>query len=101
LEAITSRPFLLSAVARQTTPSGAKHLSITSQHAQANKAQSMLTVIHALMHQFKAAAEQLKTKSVWQLLCEHILSTVARFRPKVLRVLAPPTPLLAPVNRVF
>src|SRR5688572_7310940 len=30
LEAITSRPFLLSAVARQTTHGGAKHLTITS-----------------------------------------------------------------------
>jgi hypothetical protein len=54
-------------VARQTSRSGAQHLTITSQHAQANKAQSMLTTIHALINQFKLAAEQLKTKSVWQL----------------------------------
>ena len=101
LEAITSRPFLLSAVARQITHGGAQHLTITSQHAQANKAQSMLTAIHALMNQFRVAAEQLKTKSVWQLVCEHILITVARFRSKVLRVLAPPTPALAAVNRFF
>jgi hypothetical protein len=97
LEAITSRPFLLSAVARQTSHSGAQHLTITSQHPQANKAQSMLTTIHALINQFKAAAEQLKTKSVWQLVCEHILITVARFRSRVPRALAPPTPALATV----
>jgi Transposase DDE domain group 1 len=97
LEAITSRPFLLSAVARQTSHSGAQHLTITSQHAQANKAQSMLTTIHALINQFKAAAEQLKTKSVWQLVCEHILTTVARFTSRVPRALASPTPTLAPV----
>jgi len=101
LEAITSRPFLLSAVARQTTHGGAQHLTITSQHAQANKAQSMLAAIHALINQFKVAAEQLKTKSVWQLVCEHILTTVARFRSKIPRLLAPPTPALAPVNRCF
>src|SRR5262245_58766661 len=101
LEAITSRPFLLSAVARQTTHSGAHHLTITSQHAQANKAQTTLTAIHTLINHFKVAAEQLKNKSVRQLVCEHILITVARFKPKVLRVLAPPTPTLAPVNRCF
>lgn len=101
LEAITSRPFLLSAVARQTTHGGAQYLTITSQHAQANKAQTTLTAIHALINHFKVAAEQLKNKSVWQLVCEHILITVARFRPKVLRVLAPPPPTLVPVNRCF
>jgi hypothetical protein len=101
LEAITSRPFLLSAVARQTAHGGAQHLTITSQHAQANKAQSMLANIHALINQFKVAAEQLKTKSVWQLVCEHILTTVARFRSKVARVLAPPIAALGPVNRCF
>jgi hypothetical protein len=101
LEAITSRPFLLSAVARQTTHGGAQHLTITSQHAKANKAQSMLAGIHGLLARFKVAAEQLKTKSVWQLVCEHILTTVARYKPKILRVLTPPTPALAPVNCCF
>ena len=38
LEAITSRPSLLSAVARQTNHSGAQYLTISPQHAQADKA---------------------------------------------------------------
>ena len=101
LEAITSRPFLLSAVARRTTHSGAEHLTITSQHAEANRAKSLLRSIHALMNRFQSTAEQLKTKSVWQLVCEHILTTIARFRPKILSVLAPPTPPLEPVNCRF
>jgi hypothetical protein len=98
LEAITSRPFLLSAVARQTTHGGAKHLSITSQHAEADKAKSLLAAIHALISRFKSAAEQFKVKSVWQLVCEHILATVARFRPKILSALAPPSPAVLHVN---
>jgi hypothetical protein len=98
LEAITSRPFLLSAVARQTIHGGAKHLSITSQHAEADKAKSLLTAVHALISSFKSAAEQFKVKSVWQLVCEHILATVARFRSKILSVLAPPTPAVLHVN---
>lgn len=101
LEAITSRPFLLSAVARQTTHSGAQHLTISSQHAQPSKAQFMLSAVHALIHHIKRAVEQLKTKSIWQLICEHILITVACFNPEVPRVLAPPTPALASVNHFF
>src|SRR4030095_8081470 len=77
LEAITSRPFLLSSVARQTTHGGAQHLTITSQHAEADKAKSLLSGIHALINRFKSAAEQLKTKTVWQLVCEHIIQNPA------------------------
>lgn len=93
LEAITSRPFLLSAVARRSNHGGAQHLTITPQHAEADKAKSLLAGIHGLLARFKVAAEQLKTKSVWQLLCEHLLSTVASFKPKILRLLLPPTPV--------
>lgn len=98
LEAITSRPFLLSAVARRSNHGGAKQLTITPQHAAADKAKSLLAGIHALINRFKSTAEQLKTKSVWDLVCEHILITIARFRPKILSALSPPTPEIAPVN---
>jgi hypothetical protein len=93
LEAITSRPFLLSAVARRSNHSGAQHLTITPQHAEADKAKSLLVGIHGLLARFKVAAEQLKTTSVWQLLCEHLLTTVASFKPKILRLLSPPIPV--------
>jgi hypothetical protein len=98
LEAITSRPFLLSAVARQTTHGGAHYLSITSQHARADKAKTLLGGIHDLLARLKASAEQLKTKSVWQLVCEHIIATVARYKPKIPQLLTPPTPALAYLN---
>jgi hypothetical protein len=98
LEAITSRPFLLSAVARQTTHGGAQYLSITSQHAKADKAKTLLGGIHDLLARLKASAEQLKIKSVWQLVCEHIIATVARYKPKVPQLLNPPTPALAYLN---
>lgn len=98
MEAITSRPFLLSAVARQSTHSGQRHLTITSQHAEADKAKVLLGAVHALIDKFKSAAEQFKLKSVWQLVCEHIIATVAHFKPKILSLLAPPTPDLSTAN---
>jgi Transposase DDE domain group 1 len=98
LEAITSRPFLLSAVVRQTTHGGAQYLNITSQHAKADKAKTLLGGIHDLLARLKASAEQLKTKSVWQLVCAHIIATVARYKPKIPQLLIPPTPGLAHLN---
>lgn len=98
LEAITSRPFLLSAVARQTTHGGAQYLSITSQHAKADKAKVLLGGIHDLLARLKVSAEQFKTKSVWQLVCEHIIATVARYKPKIPQLLTPPTPGLVCLN---
>src|SRR6266511_3551248 len=70
----------------------------TSQHAEANKSKMLLGAIHALINRFKSTAEQFKLKSVWQLVCEHILATVARFRPKILSLLAPPSPAVLPDN---
>jgi Transposase DDE domain len=90
LEAITSRPFLLAAVARRTTHANAQPLTITPQHAKADAAKSMLTNIHTLLRRFRDVAEQLRTTSVWQLICEHIMATVARFRPNARRGLPPP-----------
>ena len=98
LEAITSLPLLLSAVARQTTHGGAKHLRITPQHAEADKAKGLLSAIHGLIEKFKSAAEQLKTKSVWQLVCEHLMATVAHFKPNIPLPLAPPGPDFSTAN---
>ena len=82
LEAITSRPFLLSGVARRTTHSGQQHLSITTLHGNAQEAQGMLSRVSRLLNQWKSAAEQLNLKSVWQYACEHIITTVTDFRLK-------------------
>jgi len=58
----------------------------------------LLSAIHALITRFKSAAEQFKLKSVWQLVCEHIMTTVAHFKPKISLPLAPPIPDLSTAN---
>ena len=94
-EAITSRPLLLTAVARRTTHAGGQQLVITPQHAEAAQAQTILTRVHRLLERFKATAEQLRTATVWQLICDHIVATVARIRAGIPPVLAPPVPVSA------
>jgi hypothetical protein len=79
LEAITSRPFLLSGVGRLTSHAGQAHLSITPMHAKAREARALLTTISAQLKAWKSAAEQLDVKSVWQRVCEFIATHVTGF----------------------
>jgi hypothetical protein len=58
-EAITSRPLLLHAVAKQTTHGGQTFLTVTSQHAKSEKIQDMLCNLSHFLSQVRVAAEQL------------------------------------------
>jgi hypothetical protein len=93
-EAITSRPLLLSAVARRTSHAGQQQLTITPQHGDANKAKSMFANIHALLQRIKQHAEQLPCQSIWQLICDHIAATVGRLRASINAAMPPPKPPL-------
>jgi hypothetical protein len=73
---------------------GALSISSSPHSTKDDKAKLLLGAIHALLNRFKIAAEQFKTKSVWQLLCEHILTTVAHYKPKIPSLLYPPTSAL-------
>jgi hypothetical protein len=88
LEAITSRPLLLSAVARRTSHAGQQRVTITPMHGDAGRAKGMLMRVSELLQSWKAIAEQLPGKPVWQLICEHLMATVAHFRSPI------PPPLL-------
>lgn len=101
LEAITSRPLLLSAVAQRTTHAGQQHLLITPQHGDAPRAKNLLTTIHGLLKQFKQRAEQLRETTVWQLVCDHLIETVTGFRRGVTPLLPPPPPTLVGANCGF
>ena len=58
-EAITSRPLLLHAVAKQTKHGGQTFLTITSPHAKAEKVRGALLRLSMFLGQIRAAAEQL------------------------------------------
>lgn len=72
MEAITSRPFLLSGVACKTEHAGQKHLKITPLHGKHTQARAMLTRISTLLQEWKKAAEQLDTQAIWQRVCQTI-----------------------------
>ncbi|MBI4082412.1 MAG: hypothetical protein HY423_07350 [Candidatus Lambdaproteobacteria bacterium] len=76
MEAITSRPFLLSAVARSTRHGGQEHLRITYLHGKGDQARTLLTDVNRLLQQWKRTAEQLTSTSVWHLACEYLTAAV-------------------------
>jgi Transposase DDE domain group 1 len=65
LEAITSRPLLLNAVARRTEHAGQQHLTITSSHADTKKAQRKLTALSQFLNSLTQTAEQLTDAQRW------------------------------------
>jgi len=70
LEAITSRPLLLHAVAKRTEHAGQQRLTITSMHAKSTHAQRMLTQLSRFLNSLIDTAEQLNPTLRWY----HILS---------------------------
>jgi hypothetical protein len=76
LEAITSRPFLLSAIARKTHHAGQEHLRITDWHGKADQARTLLTGVNRLLQHWKQSAKRLNSKSVWQQASEHLVAAI-------------------------
>ncbi|MDD2774989.1 MAG: transposase [Gallionella sp.] len=81
-EAITSRPWLMSAVGRKTEHAGQTSITLTGQHADFGKAQAALMRVSALLQQWVLrATEQLKSATVWNLVCDHLKLLVAGISP--------------------
>ncbi len=64
-EAITSRPLLLHAVARQTTHAGQTVVTVTPLHAEEPKIRRMLTTLSQFLETLKTTAEQLTSGQRW------------------------------------
>ena len=79
LEAITSRPFLLSGIGQLTTHAGQIHLAITAMHGKAEKAKAILMRVSRQLNDWKDTAEQLTSTSVWHRVCAFIMAAVAGF----------------------
>lgn len=68
LEAVTSRPLLLHAVAKQTRHQSQTTVTITSAHAKTEKIQRVLNHIAAFLRQLRETAEQLTQEARWRLI---------------------------------
>lgn len=66
LEAITSRPLLLSSVGRVVKSGRQKKMIITSRHAQGNKVKKLCRELAQFFNQLKSIAPQLTPKECWE-----------------------------------
>jgi len=71
-EAITSRPLLLNAVAKETQHSGQTRITITSMHGKTKIVQQLLTRLAAFLRMLREAAEQLEWEQRWRLILSRI-----------------------------
>jgi hypothetical protein len=79
-EAITSRPLLLAAVGRVTASGRQLTLRLTSTHAGAAEAQSLLTGLSLFLSSLGNAAEQLGHSQRWKRIWDRILAPWTRPR---------------------
>lgn len=73
-EAVTSRPLLMYAVGRQVSHANQTTVILTSTHADAAKAQELLTDLSLFLSGLKNTAEQLTSAQCWQRIWERILT---------------------------
>lgn len=72
-EAVTSHSLLMCAVGRETTHAGQTTIVLTSTHAEASRAQQLLTGLSLFLSGLRNAAEQLSTQQCWERIWERIL----------------------------
>lgn len=91
LEAITARPLLMTAVARVSEHANQRLIRITPLHAFAGQAILRLQAVSAKLKECKRAAEQLPGVTAWQLICQHIRTTLLALNRLRCHLLPAPT----------
>jgi len=87
LEAITSRPLLLSGVARLTQHAGQSRLLLTLTHAAGDQIKAMIANIRQGLDHVRANAPQLPKADCWRALVRYIVDKIIAAKQK------PPSPL--------
>ena len=100
LEAITSRPLLLSGVARLTQHAGQCRLLLTLTHAAGDQIKAMIARVRLGLDAILAAAPQLPKSERWPALVRYIIARIIGAKPKnhPQTALSPPHPLLIPAG---
>ena len=95
LGAITSRPMLLSGIARLTEHAGQSRLLITLSHAAGDQIKSMIANVRTGLDHVLANAPQLPKADRWRALVRYIVSKIIEARPKNPLPLGLPPPCFA------
>ena len=90
LEAITSRPMLLSGIARLTQHAGQSRLLLTLTHAAGDHIKSMIANIRKGLDHVLASAPLLTKADRWGVLARYIINKIIATRPENSQLLASP-----------
>jgi hypothetical protein len=97
MEAITSRPLLLSGIAEQTRHSRQKRITITPVHGRSAAMKDRLVKVSERLQEWKRTAEQLEAISVWSCVCDYLITILAHLDLSRKQVDPPPPPLFATI----
>lgn len=97
MEAITSRPLLLSGIAEQTRHSRQKRITITPVHGRSAAMKDRLIKVSERLQEWKRTAEQLEAISVWSCVCDYLITILAHLDLSRKQVDPPPPPLFATI----
>ena len=89
LEAITSRPLLLYAVAKQTRHQGQSTVTITSTHAKTGKIQKVLRELTTFLRTLQTTAEQLPPSDRWRMILSRAFRQLLKGKPLYAPLLLP------------
>jgi hypothetical protein len=98
LEAITSRPLLLSGVARLTQHAGQSRLLLTLTHAAGDQIKAMIANVRKGLDTILATAPQLTKPDRWRALVHYIVAKIIEAAPKIhspsvaCQAISPPMP---------
>jgi hypothetical protein len=87
----TSRPLLLTGIAEQTRHARPERLTITPMHGYGEQAKTLLLRVSRLLNTWARAAEQLNLKTVWQSVCDQVITILTGFNGRI-PTLSPPDP---------
>jgi len=92
METLTSRPLLLAGIAEKTRHARQDRLTITPLHGYGEQAKAPLLSVSRLLNTWHRAAEQLKLKTVWQFVCDHLIEALTGFNGRIPALSPPDTP---------
>ncbi len=82
MEAITSRPFLLSGVARLTRHAGQSKLLVTLTHGSSDQIKTMIANVRNGLDHVLANAPQLPNRERWKALLQYIIGKIIAYKQK-------------------
>lgn len=79
LEAVTSKPLLLTGIAERTRHARKSRITITPMHGFGDRAREKIARVSERLQEWHQNAEQLKIHTVWDYICDYLITLLTKF----------------------